>query len=211
MDITLLIALGSAVFAGASAYVAIRVAWDTRFKPAKLVGAFPYIVVWTFYNHPEGKVSDRFMVPMFWLSNVGAKPIVICDLRIVFDTLSGGPVICYPIHTVPREVLESPATFSDYGTLSAGKSPFAGFRLANMEKWLSVHSYFINDADYQHLTGETRVAVEVKECGGTKWQTAIVENIHFDRVILKGLKHKGSVESEYFYSGIWKERTRKGL
>lgn len=203
------IAFGSLAVAILSAYIAARVAWDTRFKPAKIIGAFPYIVTWTFLDGEDGKVSDRQLVPMFWLGNVGAKPILIEDLRLKFGLPDGISLISYPSHSVPHEAIESPNTFSAYGALSTGKAPFCGFALAGSERWKSTFSFHLDEPEYQELKGNIEVSVQIRAQGEAKYKTVLNDRFTFGKPPFSWLNWLGAggPEARYFYSSTYERRT----
>lgn len=187
------------------------VAWHTTIGPAKLVGALPYIIVWSFYDHPESKVSDRRIVPNLWIRNIGARPIMIQDLRLIYHLNQEEQIISYPTNSIPVDAIESPSTFHDYGQLSMGHAPFVGFSLASMEKWQSNYSYHIGEEHYKKITGPIRISIQIKAQAEPRWIKVFEETIYFNRFILKGpfVIKRGTAGPEYFYSELWKERKRK--
>lgn len=203
------VAFGSLVVSILSAYIAGRVAWDTRFKPAKIVGAFPYIVTWTFLQGDGGKASDRQLVPMFWLGNVGAQSILIEDLRLKFRLPDGSSLVSYPSHSVPHEAIESPITFSEYGALSAGMAPFCGFALAGSERWTSIFSFHLNEPEHLQLKGNIEVSVQIRAQGATKYKTVLKDRFTFGKAPFSWLNWLGAggPEARYFYSSTYERRT----
>ena len=95
-----------------SLYVSVRVAWETSFKPAKIVAVMPHCVMWQFSSwkgdKPTGDVVSRQMTPYLRIRNFGARHIVIEDLRIKFKT-TNAIVFSYPVNKVAEEVIEAPS------------------------------------------------------------------------------------------------------
>jgi hypothetical protein len=53
----------------------------TALRPARVLGDLSYLVVWRFSSKNDGVVTDVALTPAFWLQNVGARPVVVQDLR----------------------------------------------------------------------------------------------------------------------------------
>ena len=111
----------AAVIALVSLYVSLRVAWDTRFKPPVVVAFFPAITSWKF--HREGdQANEALLVPNISLTNIGARPAIIEDIRLEFTVAGGQPFWATPDLSVPENAVEQPGEFLTESTNADGFS-----------------------------------------------------------------------------------------
>lgn len=191
----------SLVVSVVSVCITALLAWATKFRPPKLVGTFPYIVIWTFFSQ-DGKPREWQLVPSFWVSNVGARPMLVGDLRLVFSPASGGSFSLYPTHTIPLEAINSPNTFSDYAVLSGGLAPFSGFAIGSSERWASFFSFSLSQQERVRLNTSVKVSVEVKIVGEKRYRQLLCDVFMFDHSSFNWLSWAGvgGPEASYFYS-----------
>lgn len=202
------ISLVSAAVSFLSLCVAFYLAWRTKFSPPRLVGTFPYAVLWTFYEKTDGKLSGYFLVPSFWLSNIGARSILVADLRLVVFPPDGKPFTLFPIHSVPAQAIESPNTFSEYELLRIGDAPFGGFSISNSEKWISHHAFSLSPEQRVSLKGQVKFTVEVKRVGAKRFEQALCQEISFDHSSFDWLSWAGvgGPSANYYYSNELRQR-----
>lgn len=163
-----------------SLLVASFLAWRTKFSPPKLVGSSPYLVIWKFGRNDKEESEDIYVVPFIWLSNIGAKPMLIGDIRIKLIPSEGNEFVLSPNHTVPVVAIEKPNTFSDFELIRLGEAPFSGFSIAHSEQWKNNNAFQITPEMMALLKGHVRVVLEVCELGSNKFKPAVSENINFD-------------------------------
>ncbi len=197
-----------------SLYVSGRVAWHNSFRPAKIVGAFPHLVVWTLSSYkgdrPTGDIASRYITPSFWLSNTGAREALIEDIRLSFEPSVGADFFAYPVSKVPIEAVESPTLFHEYDRLGLG-GPFNGFCLTRDEVWICCFAFATKMQNYERLKDSVRTDVQV--CYGRKrrWVTVLSDRLEFgsNPIHLQGLNH-GSVAAgamiNHVFSTSWNSR-----
>ena len=202
------IALWSAVLSLVSAYVAVRMAWATKFSPPNLVGTLPYVILWTFFEKKDGKPNDHFLVPAFWLSNIGARPMLVDDLRLVLGASNSKPIVLYPTHTVPTEAIESPNLFNEHELLRSGKAPFSGFSIAGSQTWSCCYAFHISNQDHTSLTGMVVVSVEVRGVGSSRYKSVLSDTFTFGKSSFNWLEWVGvgGPQADYYYSGAMRNR-----
>jgi hypothetical protein len=202
------IALGSAVFSFVSICIAARLAWVTKFSPPKLVGTFPHIIVWTFFDQRDQKPNGQFLVPFFWLSNIGARPMLVEDLRITFRPKDTESFLLYPTHSVPAEAIESPNIFSEYGLLHAGMAPFCGFAVPTSETWKCYYAFAISPKQRKPLIGLVQITVEVKRLGTRHFRRVLHDTFVFNQPSFSWERWAGvgGPSAEYYYSSGLHER-----
>jgi len=120
--------------------VSLGSAWLTALRPARVIGDLSYLMLWRLSSNNDGVVTDTVVAPVFWLRNIGARPIIIADLRLVFTPPDGSRYVIHPVSSVPREAIEGSSEFHEYGRLSTG-SPFRSFSLVASEQWTSSHRF----------------------------------------------------------------------
>lgn len=194
------------------------IAWDLYFKPAKIVGTFPHLTIWTLGkfkgDSPTGEISSRHITPSFWLGNIGAKNILIEDVRLFFRTSDGNNVIAYPTNLVPLEAIETPFKFNDYKSLRMG-GPFFGFAIKPSEGWKSRYSFHASEENIKKLKGDVTVDVQITIKSKVNWKTVISEvyefgshPIHLQSLTSLSGHHAGS-RMNYVLSKSWNERRTK--
>lgn len=181
-----------------SLLVASFLAWRTKFSPPKLVGSFSYLVIWRFGKNNKERSEDIYVVPFIWLSNIGAKPILIGDIRMKLITAEENEIILSPNHTVPMEAIEKPNTISDFELIRLGEAPFSGFSIAYSEQWKNNNAFQITPEMRALLKGNVEVVLEICKLGTSKFKPAVSENIDFDH---KGFEWAslGEPEADYYY------------
>ncbi len=164
-----------------SLYVSGRVAWETTFRPAKLVAVMPHCVMWQFSSwrgdKPTGVVVSRNMTPYLRIRNFGAKPVVIEDLRLCFIG-SEGKVFAYPVSKVPQDVIEAPGNNTRRHGLGEG-APFSGIALASGEEWMNSYAFSMAVKDYEQLINDVKLVVEIRRGGQKIWEEVLNDIFSF--------------------------------
>jgi len=173
------ISLISATVSIFSLFVASYLAWKTKFSPPKLVGSFPYVIIWSFDGGDKYKVGDEYLIPYIWVSNVGATPILIDEIRLTIHPNGGKRITLYPIHSVPIAAIERPNSYSDFEEIRIGEAPFMGFPISNGEQWKNVNAFHISTEDRALLKGHVKLVFEVRELNSKRYKPVITENIDF--------------------------------
>ena len=189
------------------------VAWHLHFKPAKIVGSMSYLKVWEFVVDSNGNVGNQKATPAFWIANVGARPILIEDIRLLFEKENGGSILAYPVNYVPLEAIEETENFNEYRRLSLG-GPFKGFALSPQEKWISSYNYQISKENFNDLKGEVKIKIQIKAGGNEKWKTVLEDLLLFGLGSFDTHKQKpkfniGAVFCRPIYTKRWKLRERE--
>ena len=188
--------------------VAIWVAWHVHLGPGKIIGSFSYLKIWQFQSDKDGSITDRKITPSFWLANVGARPVLIQDIRMVFLLENGNNYTTYPVNYVPLEAIEEKANFNEYGRLSFG-GPFIGFSLTNNERWVSSYNYNLKKNLFSELKGDIKVKIEVKLNGSNKWKNVLEDTLVFgvNPTLLQLENAKlGGVQSVQIHTKRWIDR-----
>lgn len=163
-------------------YVSARVAWDSRFRPGKLVGQLGTITLWTMQDNSTKKVTDFKLTPDFWIRNIGAKPLLIEDLRLRFATQHGA------FDAYPLGVIESDADLTRYirylreeRIFDWGKR-FIGFGLTAGEVWDKRCVFSIPSAQgsthaswRERIVGSMNVEIAARFQGSSRWKVVICE------------------------------------
>ena len=188
--------------------VASYLAWRTRFSPPKLVGTFPYAILWTFFEKTDEKPNGFFLIPFFWLSNTGACSMLIVGMRLVVSPSEGKSFILLPIHSVPIEAIESPNTFSKYELLRTGDAPFGGFSISNSEKWTNNHVFYLSPVQRASLTGPVQLSVEVKRLGARRFKRVLCQEIIFNHTSFdwRTWAGVGGPSAAYYYSNALRQQ-----
>ena len=193
------------ILAFAALLVSIIVPWFTYFRPGQVTGSISHVVLWRFSSSNDGKVTDKKLTPSFWLGNVGARPIIIEDVRLIFRDTSGTECKAYPVNSVPIEAINLPSEFNDYGKLSLG-GPFQGFSLGPSEEWQSSYNYNLPEECYQNLKGPCDIFVEVKSKGENIWEMVVKDKLILGKNGLSFGKMIGAQEARPLYTEKWEKR-----
>lgn len=172
------------VIALASLYVSLRVAWDTRFKPTKVVAFFPSLTVWKFSRKDEEK-TETLAIPCVVLTNVGAQAAVIEDIRLGFVPNDGAPYWTYPDLSVPLKAMEQPGEFlgesssvDDYGRMVLGK-PFSGIVLTSGGV-ASLNYHFSGPLENRPaILGTVGVELQIWLRGSRRWKRVASDKFTF--------------------------------
>jgi hypothetical protein len=146
-----------------------------RLQPGRATGAISYAMIWKFSNLPGGSETDFTFSPVLWITNVGARPLVIGNLRLRLAPEKGNEFKSYPTATIPEKAISS-SEFSDYGRLTTG-APFRGTALMPLQKWEPCYKFGIPKERRQDLVGPVRVHVDLKIDG--LWQTVCTDTLQF--------------------------------
>jgi hypothetical protein len=179
--------------------VSLLVGWYTAFKPAQVIGDLSYIVVWRFSSNNDGVVTDTAIIPLFWLRNTGALPVVIKDLRVIFVSKDKSKFKTYPVSSIPLSAIENSGEFNEYGRLSTG-SPFRGFSLTKSELWTSSYRFSVSSEMLQKLVGTVNVMVQISTNDDPIWKTVIEDSLDFGKMPYHLQKMMGAVQSIPVYT-----------
>jgi hypothetical protein len=185
--------------------VSIGVPYFTYFRPAKLIGSVSHVVMWRFSSNNDGQITDKKLTPSFWLGNIGARSIIIEDLRLHFRDSNGIECNAYPVNSVPMEAINLSSEFNEYGRLSLG-GPFQGFSLAPSEKWQSSYQYHLPEECYDKLKGPTEISIEIKSQGKNDWERVLKDKLLLDKNGFSFGPMIGAQESHPIYTEKWKQR-----
>jgi hypothetical protein len=142
---------------------------------------------------------------VFWLRNVGARPIIVADLRLIFIPTNGARHVVYPVSSVPREAIEGPSEFHEYGRLSTG-SPFRSFSLVASEQWISSHRFGVSREVLQNLVGRVSIVIEVNSGVGNGWSPVVEDSLDFGTAPFHLQAMLGGAQSIPVYTQRWKLR-----
>jgi hypothetical protein len=190
-----------------------RTAWGNSFRPAKLVGAFPHLALWTVSSYkgdsPTGDIASRYLTPSFWLANVGAKEALVEDIRLRFYA-NGSEFCAYPVSSVPIEAVESPSLFHDKNRLGLG-GPFSGFCLPRAQVWKCHYAFSMSPSKWEMLKNNVSAEVQVTLGGRKRWVTILKEDLAFGShpIHLQGLRSGNMVAGSlmnHLVSRAWYER-----
>jgi hypothetical protein len=204
------IALVGAAISVLSLLLAARLAWVTKFGPPRLIGMISCLVLYTFKNS-EGTGGERFFVPMLWLTNTGARPMLVQDIRLIIKLPAKDKVVLYPLHTVPTEAFESPIGFSDFEELRSGRAPFSGFAILPSERWVNNLAFPITAEEFELLKLGGAATIEVRKIGTTKFKSVLTQSVHFAQAKFEWLRWAGIGGSsvDYFYAEQGPSRGKK--
>jgi|RhiMetdeSRZDD1v2_1073273.scaffolds.fasta_scaffold67936_3 hypothetical protein len=185
--------------------VSLGSAWFTVFRPARIIGDLSYITLWRLSSNNDGVVTDTAVAPAFWLRNIGARSIIISDLRLVFMPTDGSRYEAYPGSSLPQEAIDGASEFHDYGRLSTG-SPFRSFSLVASEQWTSSYRFGVSQEALQQLMGRVRVALEVNSGNGTSWASVFEDSLDFGTKPFHLQPMIGGAQSIPVYTQRWQAR-----
>jgi hypothetical protein len=187
-------------------------AWFTVLRPAKISAVMPHIVMWQFSSwigdRPTGDVVSRQMTPNLIIKNLGARPLIVEDLRIRFIT-DQGDLEAYPVSKVPDDVIEAPGNNKRWDGLGEGV-PFSGIILSPGEEWTDFYAFSMNVKSYELLKDEVKTCVQIRKGGNEKWMTVIDDIFAFGSMPfhLRPLKGDNTVSGSmnaHVYSKRWND------
>ena len=146
-----------------------------RLQPGRPMGAISYAMIWRFRNLPAGAETDFAFSPVLWVTNVGARPLVIGNLRLRLTPKKGDSFYAYPTATIPEEAITGDE-FNDYGRLTTG-APFRGMALVPLQKWEPCYKFGIPKERREDLVGPVSVQVDLKIAG--VWQKVCTDTLQF--------------------------------
>ncbi|CAG1769589.1 hypothetical protein BAC3_00395 [uncultured bacterium] len=191
-------------------------AWFTTLRPARISSVMPHCVMWQFSSwigdRPSGDVGSRQMTPYLIIRNLGARPVIIEDLRIRFIT-DQGDVAAYPVRKVPNDVIEAPGNNRCKYDFGEG-APFSGIILSPGEGWTNSYAFSMDVKSYELLKGDIRIYVEIRKGGNEKWKEVLEDVFAFGSMPyhLRPLKGEGSVAGSmnaHVYSKRWNDARAK--
>ena len=103
--------------------VSFATLYFTKLQPGRPVGGISYAMIWRFSNLPDFTETDFTFSPVLWITNVGARPLVIVNLRLRLKPEKSSEFKSFPATSIPEEGLSNSGEFSDHGRLTTG-SPF---------------------------------------------------------------------------------------
>jgi len=199
-----------------SLYVALRVAWDTRFKPAKPVAVFQSFVIWEFNKAKAGEHAEAIVIPRIVLANLGAKTLFIEGIRIGLTGPNQPTLWLHVDFTVPEEAIEHFGEFigkdsavDDYTRLVGGA--FSGVLLSSGDV-CRLHSNFVAARKLlEKVSGRVDALVQIKLFGRRGWRTLARERFDFSESPFLSPETKASYGLRFIYSESWQERRKDKL
>jgi hypothetical protein len=194
----------SFIVSALSLYVAMRVAWDTRFKPPKLVALLSRISVWERGCDSDSVNRTRLMLPTFWIRNLGARPAIISNLRLQFACGEGQTVVARPEGKFLVSMLtqDTNVTFrekdKDIFPIDLD-ALFTGFCLVADEVWEANYSFQIADDEYQKIHGRVELRIQVYLHGSRCWKTIEKTTFDFENRVIDASKPDMGFLIEMFY------------
>jgi len=191
-------------------------AWFTVLRPAKISAVMPHCVMWQFSSwigdRPTGDVVSRLIVPDLIIKNLGARPLIVEDLRIRFIT-DQGDLEAYPVSKVPVDVIEAPGNNKRWDGLGEG-APFSGIILSPGEEWSNSYAFSMNVKSYNLLKGDVRTCIEIRKGGNVKWIEVLEDVFAFESMPfhLRPLKGDSTVSASmnaHVYSKRWNDARAK--
>ena len=156
--------------------VAFAALYFNKLQPGRPVGGISYAMIWRFSNLPDFTETDFTFSPALWITNVGARPLVIINLRLRLKPEKSSEFISYPATSIPEEALSNSGEFSDYGRLTTG-SPFRALALAPEQLWAPCYKFGIPKERRDNLVGPVTIQVELKTNDG--WKTVCTDTLQF--------------------------------
>lgn len=202
MNTTVIIAIIGITLSILSFALSCWVWWTTKGSPPKIVGAFRYTLLWSFFEQQKGSVNEYLLVPSFWLLNLGAKPLLAEEMRLVICPDGTEAFELYPMHTVPAEAIHRPNTFSDFDTLRLGDAPASGFVIANSGNWNNNHAFPLTPLQRKALTGIVHIHIEIRALGAKEFKRYLSQKLNFSAEDFSWAKwlEAGGPLPEYYYS-----------
>lgn len=189
--------------------LALGISVWTGLRPARIQGDLSYLVVWRFSSNNDGVVTDVALTPAFWLQNVGARPVIIEDVRMVLSPRNPEErILSFPVTSVPIAAIEASAEFNEYGRISTG-SPFRSFSLTASQLWMSSYRFSVPSDALRKLVGEVGVRVQVRTSNCPEWLTVLSDSLDFGKKPYHLQPMIGGAQSIPVYTHRWSLRTDK--
>jgi hypothetical protein len=80
----------------AALLVSFAALYFNKLQPGRPVGGISYVMIWRFSNLPDGTETDFTSSPVLWIINVGARPLVIVNLRLRLTPEKSDDFYAYP-------------------------------------------------------------------------------------------------------------------
>ena len=164
------------LLSAAALMVSFATLYFTKIQPGRPVGGISYAMIWRFSNLPDFSETDFTFSPRLWITNVGARPLVIINLRLGLRPEKHSEFKAYPTTSIPEEALSNSGEFSDYGRLTTG-SPFGALALAPQQLWAPCYKFGIPKERRDNLVGPVTIQVELKTNDG--WKTVCTDTLQF--------------------------------
>ena len=195
----------TALVACVALYVSLRVAWDTRFKPARIIAFFPSLASWKF-NHTDGTSNDVLVVPNVVLTNIGAQPAVVEDVRMKFTAPDGATILARADMSVPHKAIDQPGEFfgdsssaNERSRLMIGR-PFSGLVLLQGATASLNYNFTSSDAKHANLVGLVNIDLQVWLRDSKKWKTVSTEYFEFSENFYAPTEKKERKSTELLYA-----------
>jgi len=173
------IATVSAVVAVGSLFVSAYLAWVTKIGPPRLLGMASCLALYTFTDERQGTKS-RFLAPAVWLTNVGARSMLVQGMRLTIQFDEGPAIELAPTHSVPSEAIEQLNTFSEYDQVRLGLSPFGGFAVLPGERWVNNYVFELSAEEFARFRGDGLLSLTVQKIGTRIFKVAISQKFSFE-------------------------------
>ena len=160
-----------------------------------------WLVLYTFKNDREIS-ADRYLAPMLWVTNTGARPMLVEDVRLTIHPDNGQRIELHPFHSIPSEAINSVSTFADYEQVRLGLSPFGGFAVLPGERWASNYAFVLTATEFEQLRGDGLVSFEIKRIRSRKFESVLSRRFSFVNHEFSWLKWAGvgGPSVDYFYA-----------
>lgn len=151
-----------------SLIISFAVSWFSVLRGAKVVGVLSGVEFKRFSSSRNGVVTDRKIIPIFCLKNLGARSVVIELLRLKFLFDDGGCYYAYPTSNAPDN----------------GLKHFSGLPLISNETWKNTFHFSMKNESYEALTNRKgKIIIEIFPLGKKKWERMDI-NIPFSLEII---------------------------
>ena len=186
-------------------YVSIRVAWDARFKPPKLIAVLSRIIVVERPSSPDSPKRIRTMAPSFWIRNLGAQPAIIEDLRLQFACGRRYAIFARPEakFIFSRLTENSNITYTEEGEEIFPidiDNLFTGFSLFSGELWEANYSFLIGkEDDYKLIQGNVEIQIQVRLHRSKRWKTIEKTTLDFKNRFSESKNPEKGFTTQIFY------------
>jgi hypothetical protein len=160
----------------AASLVSFAALYYSKLQPGRAVGGISYAMIWRFSNLPDYTETDFAFSPAIWITNVGARPLLVVNLRLRLRPKKSSEFKAYPVTSIPEEALSNSGEFNSYGRLTTG-SPFRALALAPQQLWGPSYKFGIEKEHRDKLVGPVTVHVELKI--KDKWKTVCTDTLQF--------------------------------